>query len=78
MGKRNGNGKRLAIEGNLLQRNRLNGVGQQLIVVSSFGDGVADDGLARMVDMLFKAYDVRHVRRDEVPDFAKEVESEAA
>ncbi|MHB1036394.1 MAG: DUF3037 domain-containing protein [Pirellulales bacterium] len=69
---------RLAIEGDLLQKHRLDSEeATRLIVVSSFNRDSHGQEMKDRVTHILRAYEVRNVTEDQVPAFVAQVEREA-
>lgn len=68
---------RLAIEGDLLSRHPVENEQHKLILVPTFEQSDSIAGLRPRLDQLFGDYNVRVVHREQLNEFAREVETQA-
>ncbi|MBX3416572.1 MAG: DUF3037 domain-containing protein [Pirellulaceae bacterium] len=67
----------MAIDGDLISKNRINGEQHQLIVVSTQEDERQEREISEHIEPLFREYHVRLIRPRDAEAFAKEVEESA-
>lgn len=72
-----GQAARLAVNGDLIQRNPVDGETRRLIVVSARETPEQEKAIDNHIAPLFEEYHVRLIRPDDVDEFAEEVEASA-